>query len=226
MMRKIKYTAIIPVRAGSRRLTDKNIAPFGESNLLINKIEQLKKIKKINQIVVSSDSEIMLAMARKARVLIHKRAIEYCDEKTKTFGEVVRHICENVEGENIIWATCTSPLVTPALYNDAIKKYELNVLNNREFDSLMSVEPFKRYLWDNKGPVNYQLGTKHVPSQELPTLYFVTDGILIAPRIKMIKWNYFHGKNPYKFILDKKSSVDIDDELDLAKAIAWSKIKS
>lgn len=34
----MKYTAIIPVRAGLRRLPNKNILPFGDSNLLINKI--------------------------------------------------------------------------------------------------------------------------------------------------------------------------------------------
>jgi N-acylneuraminate cytidylyltransferase len=31
----------------------------------------------------------------------------------------------------------------------------------------------------------------------------------------MMEWKYFHGKNPYKFIMDKKSSIDIDDALDL-----------
>ena len=36
----------------------------------------------------------------------------------------------------------------------------------------------------------------------------------------MIEWNYFHGVNPYKFILYKRSSVDIDDGLDLALARA------
>ena len=37
----------------------------------------------------------------------------------------------------------------------------------------------------------------------------------------MIKWSYFHGSNPYRFILDKRASVDIDDGLDLAVARAW-----
>jgi N-acylneuraminate cytidylyltransferase len=33
-----KITAIIPVRAGSRRLKNKNILQFGDTNLLIRKI--------------------------------------------------------------------------------------------------------------------------------------------------------------------------------------------
>ena len=53
------------------------------------------------------------------------------------------------------------------------------------------------------------------------SLKHITDGILLAPRKDMIKWNYFHGPNPYKFPLDKRTSVDVDDGLDLACARAW-----
>lgn len=215
----MSITAIIPVREGSRRLKNKNIAPFAGTNLLINKINQLKQVKEISNIVVSSDSDLMLSMAKSQGVDIHKRAIEFCDEKSKTFGEVVSHICENVSGDDILWATCTAPLVFPKQYREAIKLYYQALEDG--YDSLVSMEKFKRYLWDENGPVNYELGIKHVPSQQLPPLYFVTDGILLAPRKKMIEWKYFHGHNPYKFILDKRTSIDIDDGLDLACARAW-----
>lgn len=212
-------TAIIPVRAGSRRLKNKNVAPFAGTNLLLNKIEQLKKVSAIERIVVSSDSDMMLEMAQNAGALIHKRSIEFCDEKTKSFGEVVRHIAENVEGEHILWATCTSPLVFPSMYEKAIATYREALEDG--YDSLVSFEKIKRYLWDDNGPINYELGLKHVPSQQLPDLYIVTDGILLAPREKMIEWSYFHGRHPYKFIIDKRAAVDIDDGLDLAAARAW-----
>lgn len=216
------YTAIIPVRKGSRRLKNKNIAEFNSSNLLKYKINHLKNVKKITKIVVSSDCDLMLEMASNEKVSTHKRAIEYCDEKTKTFGEVVSHICENVSGEHIIWATCTSPLVEPSDYEDALNCYETKIQEG--YDSLMSVEELKRYLWDENGPLNYELGIKHVPSQELPSLYRVTDGILIAPRKKMIEWNYFHGTNPYRYKMSKRASVDIDDIFDLECAKAWLNI--
>ena len=57
-------TAIIPVRAGSTRLKNKNVAPFAGTNLLVNKINQLKQVKDITKIVVSSDSDLMLEMAK------------------------------------------------------------------------------------------------------------------------------------------------------------------
>ena len=215
----MSITAIIPVREGSRRLKNKNIAPFAGTNLLINKINQLKQVQEIDDIVVSSDSELMLTMAQSQGVITHKRSPEFCDEKSKTFGEVVAHICENVPGDDIIWATCTAPLVFPKHYREAIKLYYKAITDG--YDSLVSMEKFKRYLWDDNGPLNYELGLRHVPSQQLKPLYYVTDGILIAPRNKMIEWKYFHGTNPYRYILDKRTSIDIDDGLYLACARAW-----
>lgn len=216
----MSITAVIPVRAGSRRLKNKNISDFNGTNLLINKIRQLKQVDEIDRIVVSSDSDVMLEMARENGALTHKRAPEYCDEMTKTFGEVVRHVAQSVEGDHILWATCTSPLVEPALYKRAIAEY-FSALESGKYDSLASFEMIKRYLWTEEGPLNYELGLKHVPSQQLPPLYIVTDGILLAPREKMIEWAYFHGTKPYRFVIDKRAAVDIDDGLDLLCARAW-----
>jgi len=215
----MSITAVIPVREGSRRLRNKNVAPFAGTNLLINKINHLKQVVEISKIVVTSDSDLMLDMALSIGVEIHKRDIEFCDEKSKTFGEVVAHVCENVSGETVLWATCTSPLVFPKHYKNAIDEYRVALANG--YDSLASFECINRYLWDENGPVNYELGIKHVPSQQLPPMYSITGGIFIAPRLKMVEWKYFHGTNLYRFLLDKRASIDIDDGLDLACARAW-----
>lgn len=204
--------AIIPARSGSTRLKNKNILPFNGTNLLVNKIRQLKKVSNLDDIIVSSDSDEYLEMALLEGVKIHKRTIEYSDEKTKSFGEVVAKICSEINCDDVLWATCTSPMVTPQTYIKAIQLYYENVPS--KFDSLISLEPFKRYIWDDNGPWNYKMGIEHVPSQQLKQLYYVTDGILIAPRLKMIDWKYFHGSNPFKFLLDKISSLDIDTEED------------
>lgn len=211
-------TAVIPVRKGSRRLKNKNISSFGGKNLLTYKIDQLQQVSAISSIVVSSDCEEMLLMAQSHGASTHHRADEFCDEKSQPFGSVVAHICKNIEGTHVLWATCTSPLVEPRHYSDAISIYLYQVENG--YDSLMSVEPFQRYLWTKEGPLNYELGVKHVPSQELPIYHRVTDGILIAPRKKMIEWQYFHGAKPFKYPMSKRASVDIDDIFDLACARA------
>ncbi len=211
-----RVTAIIPVREGSRRIKNKNIAPFAGTTLLEHKIEVLKKVPEISKIVVSSDSEYMLALANKHGTEIHRREKELCDEISRPFGDTVKAVCSAVDGDHILWAPCTSPLVSPMLYSKAIEKY-LEALNEG-YDSLISVELFKKFMWDENGPLNYELGDKQVPSQQLPNLYVVTNGILIAPRNKTIEWKYTYGSNPYKFIVDKFAATDIDEESDLIEA--------
>ncbi|MDR0644180.1 MAG: hypothetical protein LBG05_04590 [Treponema sp.] len=213
-----KVTAVIPARGGSVRLKNKNLSRFAGTNLLLFKIEQLKRVPSIDRIVVSSDSERILEIAANAGVEIQKRPAEYCDEKTKTFGDVVEWVANNLEGEHILWATCTSPLTDDADYQNAIAKYFETLAS---YDSLVSFEALKRFIWNEEGPINYITGQGHVSSQDLPALYAKTCGISIAPRCDMIRWKYDHGANPYKFILDKRSAIDVDDIYDLECARAW-----
>ena len=206
-------TALIPVRAGSRRLKNKNILPFGDSNLLIHKIRQLKQVKEINNIVVSSNSDEMLAMAAAEGVGVHRREEQYCDEVSAPFSEVVKNICQNISGDYVMWAPCVCPLVGPLHYADAIKTYFENI-KNKNHDSLVSVTKFKEYLWDENGSLNYDAGKGHVPSQHLPDMWRIINGIFLAKREDMVAWAYWIGKNPYKYKIDKSAAVDIDDETD------------
>ena len=54
----MSVTAVIPVKGDSSRLPHKNMLPFAGSNLLIHKIRQLKEVKDITSIVVSSESDV------------------------------------------------------------------------------------------------------------------------------------------------------------------------
>lgn len=217
-------TAIIPVRAGSRRLPNKNILPFGNSNLLIHKIRQLKQVKQIDTIVVSSDSDEMLKMAKEEDVLAHKRDVEYCDEKTRTFNEVVEHIARSVDGDILMWTPCVCPLTAIESYEKAIETFKQQVIQNKKYDSVISAKIFKEYLFDEKGPHNWN-PEHHVPSQQLPEWKTIINGFYVSMRQDMIKWKYLYGKNPYLYILDKKESVDIDDaeDFEVAKALLGKK---
>jgi len=214
----MSVTAVIPVRAGSVRLKDKNISRFAGTNLLTYKIEQLLRVKNIDNIVVSSDSKEYLDIASKAGADTQVRPIEYCDEKTKSFGEAVEYVASNLDGEHILWATCTSPLTEISDYETAIKTYFEKL---GEYDSLVSFTPLKHFVWNERQPINYQTGKAHVSSNDVQNLYVKTCGISIAPRLDMIRWKYDHGANPYKYLLNKRASIDIDDIYDLVCARAW-----
>ena len=55
--------ALIPVRAGSERVKNKNVRAFADSNLLELKINQLMRIKTIDEVCVNSECDRMLSFA-------------------------------------------------------------------------------------------------------------------------------------------------------------------
>ena len=211
-------TAIVPVKGNSSRLPNKNILPFGDSNLLLHKIEQLKKVKGITNIIVSSDSDRMLQMAEDAGVQAWKRPQKYADESVP-FGRFLDYLCEVLPNEHILWACVTSPLVEPELYEKAIQLYFEKL--EEGFDSLITCLPCQSYYMDEKGPINFKMGLEHVNSEKLQPIYHFTNGINIAPKSKIAEWHYNYGPNAYRIMVNKRQAVDIDDiyDYECAKAM-------
>lgn len=214
---KKTITAVVPVKANSSRLPRKNVLPFGKSNLLLHKLEQLKQVEEIDDIIVSSDSDMMLEMAEKAGVQAMKRPKEHSDESLP-FGSFVDYLCKVLPNEHILWACVTSPLVEPYLYKKAIKLYFENL--NNGYDSLVTLEKLQSYYLDKNGPINYETGTKHIYSQYLEPIYHFSNGINLAPKEKMAQWHYHYGPNPYRLIVNKREAIDIDDIYDYVCAKA------
>ncbi len=209
-----KISAVIPVRGGSKRLPNKNILPFGDSNLLVNKIRQLKMVNLVDEIIVSSDSDIMLEYAIQENVTPQKRPIEYCDEVSKSFNEVVEWIANNNNADIMMWTPCVCPIVGYKSYEKAINTF-LNKKNN--YDSVASALLLKEYIFNENGPVNFSIAA-HVPSQKLPDWHIITNGFFIARRADMAKWKFVYGQKPLLVEISKFEAIDIDDEADFKLA--------
>ncbi|MDR0645032.1 MAG: hypothetical protein LBG05_09075 [Treponema sp.] len=216
-------TAIIPVKKESGRLRNKNILPFADSNLLIHKIRQLKEVKAVSEIIVSSDSDAMLEMARNEGVVAMKRPIEFANE-SRSFSDFLEYICENTTGDHILWACVTSPLVDSNVYREGIEMY----LQKREegYDSLITVHRFQHFLLDGNGPLNFHRGKGHKNSQDLPPLFLFTNGIILAPRKNMYEWKYHFGINPFYLEVTKDAAIDIDDIYDYECALTFYNMNS
>lgn len=211
-------TAVIPVKGNSTRLPNKNILPFGNSNLLQHKIEQLKQVEGLHEIIVSSDSDEMLAIGEKCGVKAIKRPEQYANESVP-FGMFLEYLCDIIEGEHLLYACATSPLVEPYLYNKAIKTYFEKL--EEGYDSLITCAPYQTYLMDEKGPLNFTMGLAHKNSEQLPMLYHFTNGIDLAPKDKVREWHYNYGPKAYRLLVNKREAADIDDlyDYEIAKAL-------
>lgn len=211
-------TAIIPVRKNSVRLKNKNFLPFYKNQSLLEiKIKQLKKIKYINSIVVSSDSSKAEQIAKKNKVDFHKRKKYFASSKCSG-GNFFKNLAESIAGDYLVYCPCTSPIIYTRTYNFFFKQF---FQNRKKFDSINTVSELKTFIWKGKKPLNYNFFNPP-NSQGLPGIYkALTFGINIISKDKMIKYKNIVGKKPSFLKLSKNETVDINDSLDfeLAKLI-------
>ena len=200
---------LIPVRAGSVRVKNKNIKPFADSNLLTIKVEQMKRIKGIDGVIVNSNSDEMLEIAAGLGAEAVKRD-EYFASSTVCMNEVYKNMAENSDCDTIIFADATNPLIKDETIEHCIKAYFENL---DEYDSLTTVNEIKQFMWQDGKPINYDAANKP-KSQDLPDIVALNHAISIIPRKLMIEKMDIIGYKPNLFKIDSVEATDIDNEID------------
>lgn len=202
----MKLTAIIPVRAGSQRVKNKNIKPFANTTLLDIKIETLKKVQGIDDIIVSSDSQEMLKIAKEHDVNVHVRD-EYFASNEVNNSDFMQNLSTIVDEGHIMYSPCTSPLLSSETITEIVSKYKNNNLRN-----IVTVTTQKHHMWLNGKPLNYD--PSNAPnSQDLPDIYSINYGCCILSKDDLYKHKNVVVE-PTFHITNEIESIDIDTEFD------------
>lgn len=205
----MKIKALIAVRSGSQRVQNKNMRPFAGSSLLEVKIKQLKRIKNIDGIIVNSNDDNMLKIAKSLGCEVVKRD-EYYSSSTVCMSEVYENMAQNFNGDIIVYTNVTNPLVKDSTIYNAIEEYK-KIYD--KFDSLNSAYAVKEFLFKDNKPINYDL--KNQPrSQDLPDIYALNFAISIISKEAMINQKNVVGAKPYIYPMNSVESTDIDDMID------------
>jgi len=198
-------TAVIPVRKNSQRVKNKNFKKFNNKNLLIHKIIKLKKVGLFDEIIVNTDSNKAIEIAKKLGVSYHKRDGFYASSECPNY-KFWQNIGISTESRYIFFTNCTSPLIKISTYRRII-----NLFKNKKnsYNSFNTVSLVKDFLYLNKKPINFKSG--FAPnSQNLPNIYKLNFAINILPRAIMIEKMSIIGKKPYLFELGEIEGFDID----------------
>lgn len=217
--------AVIPVRKGSVRVKNKNIRPFCGKNLLIYKIEQLKRISEIEEVVVNSDCEDMLLIAQKHGATAIKRDAYFASSEI-SINSVWKNIAMTMDSDVIMYANATSPLIKDRSIEDCINLYNTLNLFGRE-KSLNTVTTIREFLWMDGAPVNYRQ-EQQPRSQDLPLVFHPNFGINIVSKKIMFEKETIISNDFEPFFLGKIESIDIDDEEDflIAEMLFKQQIRS
>ena len=211
------FLAIIPARGGSKRLPRKNILDLCGKPLISWSIEAALKSKYISKVVVSSDDEEILNISSNFGADIIKRPYELANDTATTF-DAIKHTINNLEKyDYIVLLQPTSPLRNENQIDEAIE-----LLEEKQADAIVSVcEMDHSPLWSNTLPKDGNMNNflrdevLNKRSQDLEKYYRLNGAIYICKTDKLLEnKSFFLKDNIFAYIMDRKSSIDIDEEID------------
>jgi len=211
------FLAIIPARGGSKRLPRKNLLDLCGKPLIAWSIEAALKSKYISKVIVSSDDEEILNIAKEYKADFIKRPDELASDTATTF-DALKHTLENVgKYDYVVLLQPTSPLRSEKHIDEAIE-----LLEEKSADAIISVcEMEHSPLWSNILDENLDMSNflrdevLNKRSQDLPKYYRLNGAIYICKTEKLLEnKGFFIKENIFAFKMNKENSIDIDEEID------------
>lgn len=224
-----KILAIIPARGGSKGIPRKNIRLLAGKPLIVWTIEEAKKSRYIDRLMLSSEDEEIISIAKEWNCDVpFKRPQELAQDNTPGIEPVI-HAINNLpeKYDYVCLLQPTSPLRTSKHIDACIEKC---IYNNAE--SCVSVcEVDKHPYWMYKLNGNQILMPFFeeilvARRQDLPKIFAINGAVYIATINQILSKNIFVTKETLGYVMDRKSSVDIDDEVDFSLADYCKKLQT
>jgi CMP-N-acetylneuraminic acid synthetase len=205
--------ALVPMKAHSERVPDKNVREFNGKPLFHWILAALEATDVVNKIVVNTDSE---HIAREAR---ERFAVEIIDRPnelrgdTVSMNEIIGHDIGAVDADLYLQTHCTNPMLRPETIEEAVERYRTT-----DCDSLFSVTPLQTRLWDVDGePINHRR-EELLPTQDLDPVYEEDSNLYLFTRESFTKHKNRIGAEPTMLLMDAEEAVDIDYPIDFKMA--------
>ena len=232
---KNKIIAIIPARGGSKGLARKNIRLFAGKPLVAWTIEQTKKSKYIDRIIVSTDDKEIAESSRKYGAEVpFLRPEELATDDAKTI-DVILHTLNWLETRGdyydfLVLLEPTSPLRD---VEDMDKCIEILISNPKaeaivsvaklesthpEFNVVLNEEEFIR---KPDGTTNFKV----LRRQDLEDVYFFEGSIYISEVEALKQKRTFYHKSTLAYVVPKYKSLEVDELCDFICIEALMKAK-
>ncbi len=203
--------AFIPIRSGSKGIKNKNIKEFNGKPLCYWTIKSAVDAKSIDKVYVSTDSNKIIDIVESfglPKVKTFYRSKDTSSDTSSTESamlEIIRKLSFNKESIFILLQV-TSPFTKPKDLDEAIKKLSKG-------KSILSVCNFNRFIWNKKGPLNYDYLNRS-RRQDQNGFYIENGAFYISYVGDIIKTkSRISGQIEFQ-IMTEEASIEIDTKLD------------
>jgi len=218
----MKAIAVIPARGGSKGIPRKNLTEIGGKPLLEWTIQAARGCPYVESIIVSSDDDEILALARTLGAEPLKRPAELSTDTANVKPVLQNALVEYKKAhgslpEYVLFLQPTSPLRTASSLTRAFEALQ----NDPEADALVSVyEIDNSYLKASILTDGYLQPASsrefvNMNRQMLPKLYMPNGAIYIMHAESCITDPRFDGEKTLPFIMSAEESLDLDSPEDI-----------
>ena len=217
----MKRIAVIPARAGSKGLPDKNILPLCGKPLLAYTVEAAVASGLFDRVLVSTDSPVYGDIAARYGAAVCLRPAVLATDTATTYQVLENLFAADTYGADYFaLLQPTSPLRTAHHIREAAALFESRW---EQADSLVSVTeaPFPPSL---VRPVGEDLSLRHFDEdyagyRRQDQRYYSPNGaIYMAKFAPYLEKRHFFGDRAVAYIMPAEAAVDIDTALDMELA--------
>ena len=226
MLNGKNFLAIIPARGGSKRLPHKNVLNLAGKPLIGWSIDAALQSNYIDKVIVSSDDEKILNIAKQFGSNTIKRPDILASDIATSFDAIEHTIANTEPYDYIVLLQPTSPLRTAVNIDEAIE-----LLIDKNANSIVSVSEMEHSpLWSNTLPNDDNMShfirdeIKNTRSQDLQKFYRLNGAIYICKTSELLNnKSFFLKTSTYAYRMSRESSIDIDEEMDFKIAEIFAK---
>ena len=220
MINNMRILAIVPARGGSKGIKDKNIKEIEGRPLIEYTIEAAKRCEYIDEIVVSTDSEKIAKVAKKAGAKVpFLRPDELASDTARTI-DVVLFTIEQLkligqEYDIVVLLQPTSPLRDEDDICGAIEKYVSCNMKSLVSVSEVSESPILMRQIVDETHMEKLLNINSTIRRQDMAKYYMVNGSIYINKIEELNSDTSLNDNVIPYVMDRSHAVDIDDYVDI-----------
>lgn len=215
----MKILFLIPARAGSKGLKKKNIRILAGKPLIQHTIEVSRELTEDKHICVSTNCEDVIQLSKNINLPLPFKRPETLSTDKSTTESVIIHAINHYKEKGIAYDYVlllqpTSPLRTSENIKEAIAIISANT------EMIVSVKvtdanPYYLMFTENaNGKLEPLFNETFTRRQDCPEVYELNGAIYII-NVNLLISKGFKNLKKEKYLMSKRNSIDIDDEIDL-----------
>ncbi len=210
----MKILAVIPARAGSKGIPNKNIRIIGGRPLVYYSIKNALDSDYITDVIVSTDSDAVRIIAEQMGAKVKWRDADLCGDAVTLDAVIADAIPEETEWDYIVTMQPTSPTLRVETLDAAIK-YTID----NGFDTVISAINAPHLSWGEKEGKKVPNYTERLNRQYLPPCYMET-GAFVVSLASVVTPLTRIGEKVDVFEVPEDEAQDVDNFEDLRSVAA------